>query len=89
MDVKILDYNNDENYVDYKVTGLDENQLEFIKNNLKEELSIVDNNLKIRMYFNDELFPFNSEVAKYRLEDFIAREEIEMNVFLSSFLEDL
>lgn len=89
MDVKILDYDNNENYVDYEVTGLDKNQLEFIKNNLKEELSITDNNLRIRMYFNDELFPFNSEVAKYRLEDFIAREEIEMNVFLSSFLEDL
>ena len=44
--------------------------------------------LNIRLYFND-FFPFQSEVAKIRLDDFIAREEIEMNVFLSSFLEDM
>ena len=41
------------------------------------------------MYFDDELYPFQSEVAKFRLDDFIAREEIEMNLFLSSFLEDM
>jgi hypothetical protein len=34
------------------------------------------------------MFPFQSNEAKNKIEDFIAREEIEMNVFLSSFLED-
>ena len=41
------------------------------------------------MYFEKDLYPFQSDVAKLRLDDFIAREEIEMNVFLSSFLEDM
>ena len=41
------------------------------------------------MNFPDKYYPFGSDVAKFRLEDFIAREEIEMMVFLSSFLEDM
>ena len=89
MDVKIVDYDNNEGYVDYEVTGLSKDQLEFLKDNLEEEFSIADDILKIRMYFDNELFPFNSEIAKFKLEDFIAREEIEMNVFLSGLLEEL
>lgn len=89
MDVKVVDYDNNEGYVDYEVTGLSKDQLEFLKDNLEEEFSIVDDILKIRMYFDNELFPFNSEIAKFKLEDFIAREEIEMNVFLSGLLEEL
>jgi len=56
--------------------------------NLDEETSVDEDILKIRMYFKD-IFPFQSDVAKIRLDDFISREEIEMNVFLSSFLEDM
>lgn len=89
MDVKVVDYDNNEGYVDYEVTGLSKDQLEFLKDNLEEEFSIADDILKIRMYFDNELFPFNSEIAKFKLEDFIAREEIEMNVFLSGLLEEL
>ncbi len=90
MDVKIVDYSQgDKNYVDYEVRGLTDNQLDFIKNNLDEELTIDNGVLKIRMYFDDDIFPFKSEESKVRLNDFIAREEIEMNVFLSSFLENL
>ena len=40
------------------------------------------------MYFEDRLYPFQSDVAKIRLDDFIAREEIEMGMFISSFLDD-
>lgn len=91
MDVKIVDYSQgDKNYVDYEVRGLTDNQLDFIKNNLDEELTIDNGVLKIRMYFDDDdIFPFKSDESKVRLNDFIAREEIEMNVFLSSFLENL
>ena len=90
MDVKIVDYSQgDKNYVDYEVRGLTDNQLDFIKNNLDEELTIDNGVLKIRMYFDDDIFPFKSDDSKVRLNDFIAREEIEMNVFLSSFLENL
>lgn len=90
MDVKIVDYSQgDKNHVDYEVRGLTDNQLDFIKNNLDEELTIDNGVLKIRMYFDDDIFPFKSDESKVRLNDFIAREEIEMNVFLSSFLENL
>lgn len=89
MNVEITDYNNKKYYIDYKITGLSKNQLEFLKNNLEEESCIIDNYLKIRMYFNNKIFPFNSETAKYKLNDYIANEEIQMNIYLSSILEDL
>jgi hypothetical protein len=75
-------------YVDYEVSELSSSQLNFLNVNLEDETSIDKDILKIRIYFN-EFFPFQSDMAKIRLDDFIAREEIEMNIFLSSFLEDM
>lgn len=90
MIVKITDYGQNEfNFVDYEVTGLSFEQLNFLNDNLDEKTRIDDGKLIIRMLFDDELYPFQSDVAKFRLDDFISREEIEMNVFLSSFLEDM
>ncbi len=90
MDVNITDYGQGErNFVEYTVSGLTVNQLEFLNENLTENTEIAGDNLIITMDFDDELYPFQSEVAKFRLEDFISREEIEMMVFLSSFLEDM
>lgn len=90
MIVKILDYGGDgEKFIEYGVFGLTSNQMEFLNENLEEETSIEGDVFKLRMCFSKDLYPFQSEVAKYRLEDFIAREEIEMTVFISSFLEDL
>lgn len=90
MNVKITDYGQGEvNFVAYLVSGLSREQLIFLNENLGEKTEILENNLLITMYFTDKLYPFQSEVAKFRLDDFISREEIEMNVFLSSFLEDM
>lgn len=91
MIVKIVDYGdvNSRKFVDYNVSGLSSNQLNFLNDNLDEQTEIFENSLNIRMYFDNELYPFQSDVAKFRLDDFIAREEIEMNIFLSSFLEDM
>ncbi|MBR0271044.1 MAG: hypothetical protein IJQ68_03510 [Methanobrevibacter sp.] len=90
MIVKITDF--DENveipFIDYEVSGLLSNQMKYLHENLDEETSINEDIIKIRLYFED-IFPFQSDVAKIRLDDFIAREEIEMNVFLSGFLEDI
>ena len=90
MNVKIISFNGDVDvpYIDYEVSNLLENQMNFLNENLNDETSIDGDKLKIRIYFKD-IFPFQSDVAKIRLDDFIAREEIEMNVFLSSFLEDM
>ncbi|WP_407377341.1 DUF5750 family protein [Methanobrevibacter sp.] len=91
MIVEISDYGqiDGKNFIDYKVLGLSDDQLRYLELNLDEKMLIDGNTLKITMYFDDNLYPFQSDVAKIRMEDFIAREEIEMNVFLSSFLEDM
>lgn len=91
MDVKITNYGSvdERKFVEYDVSGLSETQMEFLDINLDEQTEIDGNLLTITMYFEDWLYPFQSDVAKFRLDDFISREEIEMNVFLSSFLEDI
>lgn len=91
MIVNIVDYGDIEgkNFITYEVGGLLPEQLKYLDAHLSEETSIEDNKLNIKMYFSRELYPLQSEIAKIRLNDFIAREEIEMNVFLSSFLEDM
>lgn len=90
MIVKITDYGQgDVNFVEYTVFGLSHEQLNFLNETLDEKTSIDGVNLLITSYFDDKLYPFQSDVAKFRLDDFISREEIEMNVFLSSFLEDM
>ena len=90
MIVKItgFDENAEVPYIDYDVSDLSSNQLEFLNDNLEDETSLDGDILKIRVFFKD-FFPFQSDAAKIRLDDFIVREEIEMNVFLSSFLEDM
>lgn len=91
MIVSITDYGktDDSNFVEYSVSDLTSNQMEFLNDNLDEETEIDGNLFKLKMYFEDRLYPFQSDVAQFRMDDFIAREEIEMNMFLSSFLEDM
>ena len=91
MNVNISNYGfkNDKNFIEYSVTGLSQDQKEFLKDNLEDEFTFDEEILKLTMYFDDRLYPFASDVAKIRMDDFIAREEIEMLVFLSSFLEDM
>ena len=91
MIVSISDYGDgdDGKFIRYSVSGLSESQLDYLKTNLDEDVVVNDDVLTLTMHFSDELYPFQSDVAKIRLDDFIAREEIEMNVFLSSFLEDM
>ena len=91
MIVRILDYGDEaeSKFIEYGVFGLTPGQMEFLGENLEEQTSIEDDAFKLKMYFSEDLYPFQSDVAKYRLEDFIAREEIEMTVFISSFLEDM
>ena len=90
MIVNISDYGDDGNskFVEYTVSGLLDSQMNYLMEKLDEETSIVDGDLIIKMYFEDRLYPFQSDVAKIRLDDFIAREEIEMGMFISRFLDD-
>ena len=45
--------------------------------------------LVFKNYFDEEIFPFKSLESKLKIEDFKAREEIEMTFFLTSLLEDI
>lgn len=91
MIVRIEDYGDENNskFVEYHVEGLSDSQIAFLDEKLEEETVADGDILKIKMYFEEGLYPFQSDAAKVRLDDFIAREEIEMNVFLSGFLEDM
>ena len=91
MIVKINDYgeSGEEYFVEYFVYDLSCNQLNFLNEGLSEECEVDGEILKIKMYFDEKMYPFQSDVAKIRIDDFVAREEIEMNAFLSEFLEDM
>ena len=91
MIVDIVDYGDEDSrkFVEYSVRGLSQNQMEFLNRELEEKTIIEGDILIVKMYFAEELYPFQSDAAQFRLDDFIAREEIEMNVFLSGFLEDM
>ncbi len=91
MIVKISDYGKADGgyFVEYSVFGLTSSQIEFLCRNLDEKTSFDEEIFKVVVNFTKELYPFQSDVASVRMDDFIAREEIEMNVFLSSFLEDM
>ncbi len=91
MDIKIMDYGmgDDTCFILYNVGGLTPDQLEFLNNNLDDETQIIDGNLILKTKFEKEFFPFKSNESKIKQEDFISREEIEMCMFLASFLEDM
>ena len=91
MDVRIVDYgeNADGGFISYNISGLSQNQLEFLNNNLDDETQITNDKLILKTKFKKEFFPFQSRESKIKVEDFISREEIEMAIFLSSFLEDM
>ena len=91
MIVEIGNYGNDEDdyFVEYWVSGLTLAQMEFLDGNLEDITSIEGDIFKIVVNFTKELYPFQSDVAQLRFDDFKSREEIEMNLFISSFLEDM
>ena len=67
MIVKISDYGKigDKNFIVYLVNDLTSNQMNFLNENLEEETEIDENTLKLKMYFDDKLYPFQSDVAKF------------------------
>jgi hypothetical protein len=92
MKVKIVDYgvsgNSKKYYVTYKITDIDEESIIKLQNRVEEELSCKSGELYLTMYFDEDYYPFKSDESKYRTEDFVAREEIEMWAYLVSLLED-
>lgn len=92
MKVKIVDYGVSDDpkryYVTYKIADIDEESINKLKNRVEEELNFKSGDLYLTAYFDKQYYPFGSEESKYRTDDFIAREEIEMWAYLMSLLED-
>ena len=61
----------------------------FLLNNLEGETILEDGDLLLNIFYSRKFFPFASDDAHFKLEDFIKREEIEMTYFIASFLEDM
>ena len=92
LGVKVEDYGVAEeemHYVTYRVFGLSDKELDFLLNNLEGETVVEDGDLLLNIFYSKRFFPFASDDAHFKLEDFIKREEIEMTYFISSFLEDM
>jgi len=90
--IKVDDYGLSEDdmyFVTYRISNLDEDSLNFLVNNLEGETVVEDEDLLLNIFYSKKFFPFGSDDAKFRMEDFIKREEIEMTYFISSFLEDM
>ena len=95
MLVKVFDYgikefedSEDLNYVKYRVSGLDSDYQKKLMEKLEEETEIIADDLIITVLYQKEYFPFGSDEASVKIDDFIARDEIEMTVFLSGLLEE-
>ncbi|KAF5086490.1 DUF5750 family protein [Methanobacterium aggregans] len=92
MDVKIVDYGvsipSEKYYVTYRVTGIDSETRKKLEERVGEELTSENNDLIIKTFFDEKYYPLGSQEAQYKLEDFIAREEIEMTAYLSGILEE-
>jgi len=90
MLVEVYDYgkDTDDYYVVYRVKELSEAEQIKLKSLVEGTAEIKEGYLFITNHFEEKYFPFGSQASKMRPDDFIAREEIEMTVYLTSLLED-
>lgn len=91
MKVKIIDYglsDNSKYFVTYRVFDIDKNTLNKLKERIEDEIKIKSGELFLTVYFDEGYFPFGSDESKFRRQDFIDREEIEMTAYLLGILED-
>lgn len=90
MQVEVYDYGNDADdyYVVYKIKELGLEDQKKLKNRVEGVVEIKDGDIFITNHFDEKYFPFGSEAAQLRADDFVAREEIEMTIYLTSLLED-
>lgn len=92
MKVQIADYGTSEEenkyFVTYRIFDINEKTRKKLETRLKDDLLIKSDDIFLTVNFESHYFPFRSDEAKYRREDFIAREEIEMLAYLLGVLED-
>ena len=92
LQVKIVDYGFSDSlkryFVTYHVTGLANEDLSRLAEQLEDPVVIKGNELYLNVYFEEEYYPFGTEDSKIRLEDYMAREEIEMTAYLLDLLQE-
>ncbi len=90
MKVKITDYghSNEKYYIKYRIFDITKETLDKLKSRIEDKMHIKSGELYLTVYFDEEYFPFGSDEFKYRRQDFIDREEIEMTAYILSLLED-
>lgn len=90
MIVKITEYSLNENTINFKVSDIPLNLLEILNEKLEEEteLNKKEAYLILKMKYEKNLSPLTFQGPEFKLNDYIASEEIEMEIFLSSFLEN-
>ena len=90
--VKITDYGFSDSlkryYVTYHVTGLEEEDFSNLTQLLEDPVMVRGNEIFLNVYFDEEYYPFRTEDSQSRLDDYLAREEIEMTAYLLDLLED-
>ncbi len=92
MLVKIIDYGFSKHlnkyYVTYDVTDIGSDDQKMLQAEVEGKVELNGNGAIITNYYDEKYYPFGSEAAQHRLEDFIANEQIEMTFYLTSILED-
>lgn len=92
MKVKIADFGYSERmnkfYVNYNVSDIKETDLNKLTERLEEDTVEKSGELSFNVYFDKKFYPFHTEESKKRLDDYIAREEIEMTAYLVDLLEE-
>ena len=92
VDVKIVDYGFSEEfekyYITYQVSGLNPDEISRLQMGLEDPLVVKCDELYLTTFFDEDFYPFHSADAQARLEDYIAREEIEMMAYILDLLEE-
>lgn len=92
MEVKIVDYGVSEEfekyYITYQVNGLSSDEIAQLQVKLEDPLVVKCDELFLTTLFDEDYYPFRSADAQARMEDYIAREEIEMTAYIVDLLEE-
>lgn len=92
LKVKITDYGFSDSlksyYVTYHITGLGAEDVGKLARLLEDPVMVQGNELFLNVYYEKDYYPFGTEDSKSKLEDYLAREEIEMTAYILDLLED-
>lgn len=92
LQVKIIDYGFSDSlkryYVTYHITGLEDEDFNKLIQLLEDPVMVKGNEIFLNVYFEKDYYPFKTEDSENLLEDYLAREEIEMTAYLLGLLEE-